>query len=417
METSKNKTKQSSENLTKNSGKKEKRPRLFGKLLRKLAGGEGVSRHEFFLRCVLLIMGILSLTVLAAGIAMAGMPDVGVLTTGLVITVGCFALALMRKIPPTLRAIGAFVASLGGLWVLSSFTGKDTMPQVYDFGLGDLPFLFVFLAGLGLVLAFMPAAFRAGLKHRRLYQVLTVVGCLGMSAYWLVPRGFYVNTLDCPQEVGTEIEDIHRYVIPAVVDGDVRSCDLQTRIVEGIPVFKLKEVIEDQHDHSAMYHGFGQADDNGKAFRGEISRTDYERNESVRRGLRSLEKSAVTASLVMRVALLPLFLLLIPAVFLKKPGRILRAVFSGGAIASAFPVPLANTGLVIAFLASGLPEVSEASWMGAMTVNLGIALFFALTIAAGRTLACSSTCFEKTTESEHNLTKAEVTATGNASAC
>lgn len=415
METSNNQTKQSSEKQNKNSGKSEKSPHLFGKLLQKFAGGEGVSRPDFFLRCVLLIMGVLSAVVLASGIVMAGMPAVSVFVTGLVVTAGCFVSAFVRKIPTALRAVGAFVLSLGGIWAVFSIATMDTMPQVSNSGLGGLPFVFVFLAGLGLVLAFMPAAFRVGLKHRRLYQVLTVVGCLSLSAYWLVPRGFYANGLACPEEVGTEIEDIQRYVIPAVVDGDVRFCDLQTRIVEGIPVMKLKDMIEDQHAYAAMNHGFGQVGDNIKHRYGEISGATFDRNKRVRAGIRGMEKTALSGALIMRVALLPLFILVIPAVFLR-PGRIVRAVFSGGAIASALLVPLVNVGLVIAFLASGLPEVSEASWMGAMIVELGVALFFVLALTAGHTLARSAVCAEDAAERKLNSSKAEVTASGNASA-
>ncbi len=403
--TSKNNTSNNSEKKTAdmavsdNELKKDQKLSILGKL--KGWVREGKTDPDFFLKIILNIFGVLSVAGLTIKIINSGLPGIRNLVMVLIIIVGSFALAWVPKISSLWRSVGAaLIACLAILLRALAAPLVHDLPNITSSGLGLISFRSVYWVGLGLIIGFAPAAMLVKKGRRRIYQVVTTLGCLAVLAYWLFPRGFYASSIECQDKESFQVD--HYAVLNAFEDGKLRySCEWPTRIEVGAPATKISAIIENDHSKVSLSHGSAEHEDNLDLRWGNISKDEHAKNISTRRHIRSAEKGMISLAVFMRVALLPLFLLILWLVFRKKEaGKVSRTITNAGLGVGAFSVPIMNIGLCAAFLMSDLPEVHGVEWQGAMATAVGTIMAFSLAFAAGRALVRTRKQLETKTEKQ-----------------
>lgn len=398
--TSKNSEKKSADMaVSDNEPKKDQKLSVLGKL--KGWVREGKTEPDFLLKVILNIFGVLSVAGMTIKIIDSGLPGIRNLVMVLIIIVGSFALAWVPKISPLWRSVGAaLIACLAILLRALSAPLVHELPNIRSSGLGLISLRSIYWVGLGLIIGFAPAAMLVKTGRRRIYQIVTALGCLAVLAYWLFPRGFYVSSIECKDEESFQIDNYA--VLNAFENGKLRYlCEWPTRIEMGAPATKISAIIEDDHSKVSLSHGSAEHEDNMNLRRRDISKDKHAKNISTRRHIRAAEKSMISLAVFMRVALLPLFLFILWLVFRKKEaGKVSRTITNAGLGVGAFSVPIMNIGLCAAFLMSDLPEVHGVEWLGAMATAVGTIMAFSLAFAAGRALVSTRKQLKTNTEKQ-----------------
>ena len=382
-----------------NEPKKDEKPSISGKF--KGWVSKGRTQPDFLLKILLNIFGLLSVAGLTIKIINSGLPGIRSLVMISIIIIGSFTLAWVPKISPFWRSVGAaLIACLAILLRALAAPLVHDLPNITSSGLGFISFRSVYWVGLGLIIAFSPAAILIKTGRRRIYQVVTVLGCLAVLAYWLFPRGFYASSLECKDEDSFQIDNYA--VLRAYKDGKLRYlCEWPTRIEVGAPATKISSIIEDDHNKVSLSHGLAEHEDNMDLRRGDISKVKHANNISTRRHIRAAEKAMISLAVFTRVALLPLFFFILWLVFRKKEAeKVSRTITNAGLGVNAFSVPIMNIGLCAAFLMSDLPDVHGVAWRGAMATAVGTIMAFSLAFAAGRALVRTLKQSEKQPEAQ-----------------
>ncbi len=273
-------------------------------------------------------------------------------------------LAVVPRIRPVHRALGALLVATPGYWLLFRLHAYVTFPQVdwlrthgIDRG--------AWLPMAAMLVAVVVARLVRGRRARgRLGGAGALLLALCMAgAYWFVPQHFNMERVE-PQ--GGLL-----YLSPVVRDGELEHAFWTRRVIRGRPLSLLGTLVESERTVADLAHGMHlERSEQLRALAGDPS--DAQLRDRVRAALWAVQKPATALMLIVQLGAMPLFLLVaLGLLFGWRPGRWAGRILLSCWLLPTLGVALINLVFHLVMALCLLPDpVGERSASLALSVSL-----------------------------------------------